>query len=247
MSIIQRRTLLAGFAGAGALSLVRHGARAQAWPGATHALRYPFNVPPLTYGYAANEPSVCQAIMQLHHDKHHAAYVTNLNAALAPYPDLQRTALPDILGNLAAVPEAIRAAVRNNGGGHVNHTMFWQVMGGRGGAPEGEVLAALNRSFGSLETLKAKFNAVGVGQFGSGWAMVVLDRAGGLKVEARPNQDSPMMDGSQVLFGNDVWEHAYYLQYQNRRADYLKAWWDVLDWRRIGERYAEAKAGTLAV
>jgi Fe-Mn family superoxide dismutase len=246
MATFERRTLLAG---AGAVALVQglRGAQAQPVPTAAGlALRYPFAVPPLPYAYVANEPSVDQATMQLHHDKHHSTYVTNLNAALEAHPELHHKPLPAMLANLSSVPDAIRPAVRNNGGGHVNHTMFWQVMGGRGGEPGGEVMAVINHSFGSLDALKTAFNAAGASQFGSGWAMVVLDRAGKLSVEARPNQDSPMMDGLQLLFGNDVWEHAYYMKYQNRRADYLKAWWDVLDWRRIGERYAEAKAGTLA-
>jgi len=246
METFERRTLLAS---AGAMALVQGLRGAQAEPAPTaagQALRYPFTVPPLPYAYVANEPSVDQATMQLHHDKHHSTYVTNLNAALEAHPELHHRPLPAMLANLSSVPDAIRPAVRNNGGGHVNHTMFWQVMGGRGGEPGGEVMAVINRSFGSLDALKTTFNAAGASQFGSGWAMVVLDRAGKLSVETRPNQDSPIMDGLQVLFGNDVWEHAYYMKYQNRRADYLKAWWDVLDWRRIGERYAEAKAGTLA-
>ncbi len=260
MFTFNRRKLLAGIGAALGLAKASTVAQAQsAKPesaqnlvagdkaNVAEALRYPFAVPPLPYAYTANEPSIDQLTMQLHHDKHHAAYVTNLNKALEAYPDLQRLPLHEMLAGIANVPEAIRTVVRNNGGGHANHSMFWQVMGGKGGEPDGEVGAAITKAFGSYAALKAKVNATGAATFGSGWAMVVMDRAGALQVVSRPNQDSPLMDGARVIFGNDVWEHAYYLKYQNRRPDYLQAWWNVLDWARINERYAAAKRGTLTI
>ena len=155
--------------------------------------------------------------------------------------------LSGMLGKLGELPEAIRTAVRNNGGGHANHSMFWQVMGGKGGAPTGDLGAAIDRDFGSLDKLKEAFNRAGLRQFGSGWAMVSVDRAGKLAVLNRPNQDTPLMDGGRVLFGNDVWEHAYYLKYQNRRADYLAAWWNVVNWPEVAKRYDAARAGTLDI
>ena len=208
---------------------------------------YPYAVPALPYAYDANEPAIDTLTMQLHHDKHHAAYVNNLNAALKDHPDLQAKTLPELLASLADVPEEIRATVRNNAGGHANHTMFWQVMGGKGGAPEGDLAAAIQRDFGSFDALKEAFNKQAAKVFGSGWAMVLVDSDGKLSLVSRPNQDSPLLDGKRVLFGNDVWEHAYYLKYQNKRADYLTAWWSVLSWDRIGQRYAAAKAGALTL
>ncbi len=246
--ILRRAVLLGAAALAVAPSIRRAGAQTAPRPVDLGArLTYPFAVPPLPYAYGANEPSVDAQTMQLHHDKHHGAYVANLNAALKDHPDLHDVALPDLLARGTDLPEAIRATVRNNGGGHANHTMFWQVMGGAGGAPEGDVAAAVARDFGSLDALKAAFNKAGAGVFGSGWAMVLVDRDGRLSLAARPNQDSPLMEGRAVLFGNDVWEHAYYLKYQNRRPDYLAAWWSVLDWPRIGERYALARSGAALV
>ena len=155
--------------------------------------------------------------------------------------------LHEMLANLGKVPESIRTAVRNNGGGHANHTMFWQIMGGSGGEPAGDVKGAIDRDLGGFAKLQADFNTAGEKQFGSGWVFVTVARDGKLALVAKPNQDTPLMDGQRVLMGNDVWEHAYYLKYQNRRPDYLKAWWNVLDWNRIGERYAAAKAGTLTI
>ena len=152
-----------------------------------------------------------------------------------------------MLGNLEAVPEAIRTGVRNNLGGHANHTMFWEIMGPNGGKPEGEVLAAIDRDLGGLGKFQTDFNAAGGRLFGSGWVFVTVTKDGKLAIETRPNQDTPLMDGKRVLFGNDVWEHAYYLSYQNRRPDYLKAWWNTVNWDKIAERYAAAKAGTLGV
>ena len=210
-------------------------------------LKYPFVVPPLPYGYDANEPAIDTLTMQLHHDKHHAAYVNNLNAALKDDVDLRAKPLPDLIANLADVPENIRTIVRNNAGGHANHSMFWRVMGGKGGEPDGDLAAAIARDFGAFAKLREEFDKAASRVFGSGWAMVLVDPEGKLALDSRPNQDSPLMDGKKVLFGNDVWEHAYYLKYQNRRPEYLAAWWSVLSWPRIGQRYAAAKAGTLTI
>ena len=211
------------------------------------APKYPFTVPPLPYGYDANEPAIDTLTMQLHHDKHHAAYVNNLNAALKDDVDLRAKPLPDLIANLADVPENIRTIVRNNAGGHANHSMFWRVMGGKGGEPDGDLAAAIARDFGAFTKLREEFDKAASRVFGSGWAMVLVDPEGKLALDSRPNQDSPLMDGKKVLFGNDVWEHAYYLKYQNRRPEYLAAWWSVLSWPRIGQRYAAAKAGTLTI
>jgi Fe-Mn family superoxide dismutase len=174
--------------------------------------------------------------MQIHHGKHHAAYVNNLNAALEKHADLQSKSADELIKHLSTVPEDIRNAVRNNGGGHVNHTMFWQIMGpGKGGAPTGPVAAAINGAFGSFDTFKEQMNKGGAGRFGSGWVWLV-DAGGKLSVESTPNQDNPMMDGKRPIFGIDVWEHAYYLKYQNRRPDYLAAWWNVINWDEVNKR-----------
>jgi superoxide dismutase, Fe-Mn family len=207
----------------------------------------PFVLPPLPYAPDANEPYIDTQTMVLHHDKHHAAYVANLNKALADYPQVAALGLPGMLARLAEVPEPIRAAVRNQGGGHANHAMLWEVMGGKGGAPAGDLAAAVTRDLGGLPALQAAFNKAGAGVFGSGWVFVAVARDGKLALATRPNQDTPMMDGGRVLFGNDLWEHAYYLKYQSRRADYLAAWWNVLDWPKIEARYAAACAGTLDI
>jgi Fe-Mn family superoxide dismutase len=227
----------------GAGLLARRGQAQPAGPAAPGG--YPFAVPPLGYGFAANEPHIDAQTMELHHDRHHGAYVANLNAALKDYPQVAAMPLPQILGSIGQVPEAIRTAVRNNGGGHANHTMFWQLMGGKGGAPDGPLAQAIDRDFGSFEKLKDGFNKAGAGVFGSGWVMVLVERDGRLSLTTRANQDSPLMDGKHVLLANDVWEHAYYLKYQNRRPEYLAAWWNVLDWQRIAGRYQAAMAGTL--
>ncbi len=207
----------------------------------------PYTLPPLPYAPSKNEPHIDAQTMELHHDKHHAAYVKNLNDALADQGELAKMPLPVMLASLAKVPDSVRTAVRNNGGGHANHTMFWQIMGGSGGEPTGDVKAAIERDLGGFAKFQADFNLAGEKQFGSGWVFVTVDRSGKLALVPKPNQDTPLMDGGLVLMGNDVWEHAYYLKYQNRRPDYLKAWWNVLDWGRIGERYAAAKAGTLTL
>ena len=205
----------------------------------------PFKVDPLAYPANALEPHIDALTMEIHHDRHHQAYVTNLNNLAHEHPQIAAKPIAEVLGNLDDVPEAIRTGVRNNLGGHANHTMFWQIMGPGGGKPEGELLAAIDRDLGGIEKLRSDFNANGLKLFGSGWTFVTVDKDGRLALETRPNQDSPMMDGKHALLGNDVWEHAYYLNYQNRRADYLKAWWNILNWKAIGERYVAAKAGTL--
>jgi Fe-Mn family superoxide dismutase len=174
--------------------------------------------------------------MQIHHDKHHAAYVTNLNKALADYPDLQGKSAIELIQNLNDVPEAIRMAVRNNAGGHVNHTMFWEQLKVGVAAPSGSLAAAIDAAFGSLDSFKETFAKAGLGRFGSGWAWLVLGKDGKLAVTSTPNQDSPLMDGIKPLLGADVWEHAYYLKYQNRRADYLKAFWSVVNWDDVAAR-----------
>jgi superoxide dismutase, Fe-Mn family len=199
-----------------------------------------FTVPPLPYDYNALEPHIDTQTMQIHHDKHHAAYVTNLNSALANSPELGNLAVEDLMRRINEVPENIRTAVRNNGGGHVNHSMFWQIMGpNAGGAPAGQLAGAIQSTFGSFDAFKAAFKDAGVKRFGSGWAWLVLDQSGKLQVISTANQDSPLMDGLYPVMGNDVWEHAYYLKYQNRRPDYLDAWWNVVNWDEVARRYAQ--------
>ncbi|MGE0753268.1 MAG: superoxide dismutase [Variibacter sp.] len=207
----------------------------------------PFKLDPLPYPNNKNEPHIDAMTMELHHDKHHAAYVKNLNEAVAKHSELAKKPLHEILAKLSDVPEAIRTTVRNNGGGHANHSMFWQVMGGSGGDPKGDVKAAIDRDLGGFNKLKDDFNAAGGRVFGSGWVFVTVTKDGKLALVSKPNQDTPLMEGQHVLFGNDVWEHAYYLKYQNRRPDYLKAWWNVVNWDKVGERYAAAKAGRLTI
>ncbi len=188
---------------------------------------------PLPYDYAALEPHIDAQTMQIHHGKHHQAYVTNLNAALDKHPALHGHSLDELLKNLAAVPDDIRMAVRNNGGGHWNHTFFWNLMApNAGGAPTGALAEAIASSFGSFDAFKEKFAAAGMGRFGSGWAWLV-DNGGSLEIMSTPNQDNPLMDGRKAILGVDVWEHAYYLKYQNRRADYLAAFWNVVNWSAV--------------
>ena len=201
-----------------------------------------FEVPPLPYDYNALEPYIDTQTMQLHHDKHHAAYVNNLNAALQNAPQFAALPIEQLIQRLNEVPDTIRTAVRNNGGGHLNHSMFWQIMTPNGGgAPSGELGNAINSTFGSFDQFKAAFNDAGVKRFGSGWAWLILDKNGSLQVVSTANQDSPLTDGSFPIMGNDVWEHAYYLKYQNRRPDYLNAWWNVVNWSEIEKRYQQAK------
>ena len=193
-------------------------------------------VPPLPYAYTALEPHIDEQTMRIHHDKHHAAYVNNLNAALEKAPDLQGKSVEDLVRGINTVPEAIRTAVRNNGGGHANHTMFWQIMGpGKGGPATGRVADAIKSSFGSFESFKEQFAKAGVTRFGSGWAWLI-DAGGKLVIESSANQDSPLMEGKKAVFGIDVWEHAYYLKYQNRRPDYIDAWWNVVNWSEVNKR-----------
>ena len=193
-------------------------------------------LPSLPYAYNALEPHIDEQTMRIHHDKHHAAYVSNLNAALEKHADLQKKSVEDLLHGINSVPEASRTAVRNNGGGHANHTMFWQIMGpGGGGDPTGAVAGAIKSSFGSFVSLKEQFAKAAMGRFGSGWAWVI-DDGGKLVVESSANQDSPLMEGKKAIIGLDVWEHAYYLKYQNRRADYIGAWWNVINWAEVNKR-----------
>ena len=198
----------------------------------------PHTLPPLPYPPTALEPHIDAQTMEIHHGKHHNAYVTNLNAALEKAPELAGKSLDDLLRNLASVPEAVRTAVRNNGGGHWNHSQFWPSMSPNGGgAPSGKLADAINKSFGDFEKFKEAFNAAGAGRFGSGWVWLV-NEGGKLAITSTPNQDNPLMDGKPApLLGNDVWEHAYYLKYQNRRPDYLKAWWNTVNWAEVEKRF----------
>lgn len=198
------------------------------------------SLPPLPYAFDALEPHIDARTMEIHHDKHHAGYVKNLNAALEKAPELQQRSLDDLLANLGSVPEAIRTAVRNNGGGHWNHSLFWQVMSPNGGGePKGPLAEAITKAFGDFSKMREQFGAAAGSRFGSGWAWLLRD-GDGLRIVSSPNQDNPIMDGkapADILLGIDVWEHAYYLKYQNRRPDYVAAWWNVVDWGKVGERY----------
>jgi Fe-Mn family superoxide dismutase len=201
-----------------------------------------FSLPPLSYDYTALTPHIDEQTMRIHHDKHHAAYVNNLNAALEGLPALMAMPVEVLIADLNQVPEAKRTAVRNNGGGHANHTTFWEQMAPGGAkAPEGALAAAIDRAFGSVDAFKEQFNKAGAGRFGSGWVWLTFDGKGSLQIESTPNQDSPIMDGRAPILGCDVWEHAYYLHYQNRRPDYLTAWWNVVNWTDVARRFASAK------
>jgi Fe-Mn family superoxide dismutase len=202
----------------------------------------PFTLPTLPYPPEALEPHIDKATMEIHHGKHHNAYVTNLNKALESAPELQNKSIEELLANnLSAVPENIRTAVRNNGGGHANHDMFWKLMSPKGGgAPAGDIADAITKSFGSFDSFKEKFAAAAAGRFGSGWAWLVKS-AGGLEITSTPNQDTPLMEGRSPVLGLDVWEHAYYLKYQNRRPDYVAAWWNVVNWQEVNRRLKEGK------
>jgi Fe-Mn family superoxide dismutase len=204
--------------------------------------RMAHEVPALPYDYAALEPYIDTQTMHLHHDKHHQAYVTNLNAALDKAPELQKLSAEDLIKGLENVPEAIRGAVRNNGGGHVNHSMFWKIMGpNAGGDPNGAIADAIKSTFGDFNAFKEKFNDAGLKQFGSGWSWLVRDQGGKLQVVSSANQDNPMSQGFYPIMGNDVWEHAYYLKYQNRRAEYLKEWWNVVNWAEVNKRFQDSQ------
>jgi len=201
-------------------------------------------LPPLPYEYNALEPHIDEQTMRIHHDKHHAAYVANLNKALDSAPDLQGKSVEDVLKNISSVPESIRQAVINNGGGHYNHTLFWEIMAAHGGGePTGALGEAIKAAFGDFAAFKEKVSTAGMTRFGSGWAWLVLDKGGQLAVISTANQDCPLMNGQKPILGVDVWEHAYYLKYQNRRADYLAAWWNVVNWKEVAARFEKAKGG----
>jgi Fe-Mn family superoxide dismutase len=198
----------------------------------------PYELPALPYPYNALEPHIDAQTMEIHHSKHHAAYISNVNKALEGQAALQNKAVEELLSDLNAVPESIRMAVRNNGGGHSNHAMFWLSMGpGAGGEAKGSLGNAITKALGSFATFKEEFSKAAMGRFGSGWAWLVLDKSGGLKVISTANQDNPVSEGMKPVLGLDVWEHAYYLKYQNRRADYVAAWWNVVNWKTVGEKF----------
>lgn len=200
------------------------------------------SVPDLPYDFGALEPSIDARTMEIHHDKHHAAYVSKLNDALAKHPGLQKKSVEDLLRGIDEVPEDIRTAVRNHGGGHANHSLFWPIMGPNGGGqPEGDLGKAIADKFGSFDAFKEKFGTTAGGQFGSGWGWLVVDGSGDLDLYSLPNQDSPLMKGHTPILGLDVWEHAYYLKYQNKRPDYIQAWWDVVNWEQVASNYAGAR------
>jgi Fe-Mn family superoxide dismutase len=254
-----RRNLISAVGGVAAVALAPRLTLGQAMGqesvrSATVSADGPFTVAALPYPVSALAPVISADTMMLHHDQHHAAYVSNLNALARDYPQIGRAPPHELLENIGELPDAIRTRVRNNLGGHVNHTMFWTVMKPfrtmtkpGGDAPSGEVAAAIDRDLGGLDAMKRDFDAAGGRVFGSGWVFVTVTREGRLAIETRSNQDSPLLDSKRVLFGNDVWEHAYYLDYRNRRDDYLKAWWNVVNWPAIGGRYAAARAGTLTL
>ena len=201
-------------------------------------------LPPLPYAYDALEPIIDKQTMTLHHDLHHGAYVKNLNAALEKRAGLAGRSVEDLIRDLNAVPEDIRTAVRNNGGGHVNHSMFWKIMKPKGGGdPSGPIADVIKKTFGDFKLFQVKFNAAGAGQFGSGWVWLAGKPSGEVQVISTPNQDSPLSQGLYPIFGNDVWEHAYYLKYNNRRPEYLQAWWNVVNWDEINKRYQHLKTG----
>jgi Fe-Mn family superoxide dismutase len=196
-----------------------------------------FTLPPLPYANDALEPHIDARTMEIHHDKHHQAYVNNLNAAIEKAPELAGKSLDELMRGINSVPESVRAAVRNNGGGHWNHTMFWEIMdGGKGGEPTGKLGDAIKSAFGDFSKFKEQFAAAGTGRFGSGWAWLIND-GGKLSITSTPNQDNPLMEGKTAILGLDVWEHAYYLKYQNKRPDYIAAWWNVVNWDAVAKRY----------
>lgn len=198
-----------------------------------------YSLPSLDYAFEALEPHIDAKTMEIHHDKHHGTYVTNLNKALESAPQLADQPIEQLVANLNAVPESVRPAVRNNGGGHANHSFFWKLLGpGKGGEPKGQVADAIKSKFGSFEEFKKKFEAAGLARFGSGWVWLVKNKSGELEIVSTPNQDNPLMDGVKPLLGVDLWEHSYYLQYQNRRADYLKAIWNVINWDFVEKNFA---------
>jgi len=201
-----------------------------------------YELPPLPYGYDALEPYIDARTMEIHHDRHHAGYVNNVNKALEGHPQLANMSIEDLMRNINQVPENIRTAVRNNGGGHANHSLFWVVMSPNGGGqPTGALADAISSAFGSFDAFKEKMTAAGTGRFGSGWAWLVVKRDGSLDIISTANQDSPLMEGLTPILGVDVWEHAYYLKYQNKRGDYLNNWWNVVNWPEVARRYEQAR------
>jgi superoxide dismutase, Fe-Mn family len=201
-----------------------------------------FELPPLPYAYDALEPHIDKETMTFHHDNHHATYVSKTNAALEGHPELAGKSIEELLADLNAIPESIRGAIRNNGGGHANHTLFWQIMAPNGGGkPAGDLGAAIDSTFGSFEAFQEKFKEAATGRFGSGWAWLVVDKSGQLHITSTPNQDSPISEGLKPILGVDVWEHAYYLKYQYKRPGYVDAWWNVVNWAKVSELYAAAK------
>jgi Fe-Mn family superoxide dismutase len=205
-------------------------------------LKMAHNLPDLPYAYDALEPFIDAQTMEIHHSKHHAAYVSKLNTAVEGNSDLQSADIEKIVRDLSSVPENIRTAVRNNGGGHYNHSVFWQLMGAnKGGSPVGDIASAIDAKFGGFDQFKSEFSTAAVNRFGSGWAWLVINSGGDLEVTSTPNQDNPITDGSAVVLGLDVWEHAYYLKYQNRRPEYIENWWNVVDWEAVNERYLSVK------
>ena len=199
-----------------------------------------FTLPPLPYDFAALEPHIDAKTMEIHHGKHHQTYVNNLNAAIEKAPELASKSLDDLMRSVNTVPESVRTAVRNNGGGHWNHSMFWQIMGPKaGGEPGGNLGNAIRSAFGEFAKFREQFSAAGVGRFGSGWAWLV-NNGGKLSITSTPNQDNPLMEGQRAIMGLDVWEHAYYLKYQNRRPDYITAWWNVVNWKEVEKRFSQS-------
>lgn len=202
----------------------------------------PFSQSPLPYAYNALEPSIDARTMEIHYGKHHAAYVANLNKALEGHAELAKLSINELLQSLDKVPESIRTTVRNNGGGHANHEMFWQIMApGQGGKPSGAVAQAIEKAFGTFDHFKTQFSDAAMKRFGSGWAWLVAAKDGSVSITSTPNQDTPVMEGKTPILGLDVWEHAYYLLYQNKRADYVAAWWDVVNWPKVNELYESAR------
>jgi Fe-Mn family superoxide dismutase len=199
-----------------------------------------FTLPPLPYDFAALEPHIDAKTMEIHHGKHHQTYVNNLNAAIEKAPELAKKSLDELMRNVSTIPEAVRTAVRNNSGGHWNHSMFWQIMAPKaGGEPAGNLGSAIKSAFGDFAKFREQFSAAGVGRFGSGWAWLI-NSGGKLSITSTPNQDNPLMEGKKAIMGLDVWEHAYYLKYQNRRPDYISAWWNVVNWKEVEKRFAAA-------
>ncbi|MFN3483435.1 superoxide dismutase [Rhabdaerophilum calidifontis] len=241
-TLFSRRLFLAGAASAATLPALPRAVLAQAAPAG------PFVLPQLGYAFNALEPHIDAMTMEVHSQRHHGAFIGNLNNFAKEHSVLAANPVEKLLAGWQQLPESIRMGAKNSLGGHANHTMFWIIMT-PGGAkePSGELRTAIERDLGGFDKMKTDFNAAGARVFGSGWVFITVDQSGKLAITTRPNQDTPLMDGQRVLLGNDVWEHAYYLKYQNRRAEYLVNWWAVVNWTKIGERYAAAKAGTLTI